>query len=79
MALLTINGQSINAGEGQTVLEAARDAGITIPTLCWHRDLSVDGSCRLCVWSKSKACVLRLRPARCRRLTDWPFKPKRRR
>jgi formate dehydrogenase alpha subunit len=49
MAQLTINGRSITAREGQTVLEAARDAGITIPTLCWHPDLSVDGSCRLCV------------------------------
>jgi formate dehydrogenase alpha subunit len=49
MAQLTINGRSMTAGEGQTVIEAARDAGITIPTLCWHPDLSVDGSCRLCV------------------------------
>jgi formate dehydrogenase alpha subunit len=39
----------VDAREGQTVLEAAREAGITIPTLCYHRDLSVDGSCRLCV------------------------------
>ena len=49
MAQLTIDGRSITAREGQTVLEAARGAGIIIPTLCWHPDLSVDGSCRLCV------------------------------
>ena len=49
MAQLTIDGRSITAGEGQTVLEAAREAAITIPTLCWHPDLSLDGSCRLCV------------------------------
>ena len=49
MARLTINGQTISAREGQTVLEAALDAGIKIPTLCWHPDLSIDGSCRLCV------------------------------
>jgi formate dehydrogenase alpha subunit len=49
MPKMTINGQSVAAREGQTVLEAAQDAGITIPTLCYHRDLSVDGSCRLCV------------------------------
>ncbi|HXV83788.1 MAG TPA: formate dehydrogenase subunit alpha [Candidatus Binatia bacterium] len=49
MARLTINGQTITAREGQTVLEAASDVGIKIPTLCWHRDLSIDGSCRLCV------------------------------
>src|SRR5262249_11537596 len=49
MPKVTIDGRTIAAREGQTVLEAARDAGITIPTLCYHRDLSVDGSCRLCV------------------------------
>src|SRR6516225_2864822 len=49
MPRVTINGRTVDARTGQTVLEAARDAGITIPTLCYHRDLSVDGSCRLCV------------------------------
>src|SRR6516165_10495085 len=49
MPRVTINGRTVDARQGQTVLEAARDAGITIPTLCYHRDLSVDGSCRLCV------------------------------
>jgi formate dehydrogenase alpha subunit len=46
---LTINGRSVNVPVGRTVLEAARDAGITIPTLCYHKDLSVAGSCRLCL------------------------------
>ncbi len=46
---MTINGQTVEAREGQTILEVARDAGISIPTLCYHRDLSPDGSCRLCV------------------------------
>jgi formate dehydrogenase alpha subunit len=49
MPRVTINGLAVDAREGQTVVEAARDAGITIPTLCYHPDLSVDGSCRLCV------------------------------
>jgi formate dehydrogenase alpha subunit len=49
MPRMTINGRTVEAREGQTVMEAARDASITIPTLCYHRDLSVDGSCRLCV------------------------------
>jgi formate dehydrogenase major subunit/formate dehydrogenase alpha subunit len=46
---LTINEKSIQAQEGQTVLEAARVNGIIIPTLCYHKDLSPVGSCRLCV------------------------------
>jgi formate dehydrogenase alpha subunit len=49
MPNVTIDGRTIDACEGQTVLEAAREASITIPTLCYHQDLSVDGSCRLCV------------------------------
>jgi predicted molibdopterin-dependent oxidoreductase YjgC len=46
---LTINNQPIHAQEGQTILEAARQNGIEIPTLCHHKDLSPVGSCRLCV------------------------------
>jgi formate dehydrogenase alpha subunit len=49
MRRVTIDGRMIEAHEDQTVLEAARNAGIIIPTLCYHRDLSVVGSCRLCV------------------------------
>lgn len=45
----TLNAQSISAQPGQTVLEAARAHGLTIPTLCHHKDLSPVGSCRLCV------------------------------
>jgi formate dehydrogenase alpha subunit len=49
MPRVTIDGRTIDARPGQTVLEAARDAGIVIPTLCYHKDLSVPGSCRLCL------------------------------
>jgi formate dehydrogenase alpha subunit len=49
MPKVTIDGRTVDVQAGRSVLEAARDAGITIPTLCYHRDLSVDGSCRLCM------------------------------
>ena len=49
MVTITINNTSIEAPEGSTVLEAANHAGITIPTLCYHKDLSPSGGCRLCV------------------------------
>jgi predicted molibdopterin-dependent oxidoreductase YjgC len=52
---LTINGRQISAPEGSTILEAARGAGIYIPTLCHHPDLSNIGACRLCVVSVEKA------------------------
>ncbi len=45
---LTINGQSISAEAGSTILDAARQAGIYIPTLCYHSDLVPDGNCRVC-------------------------------
>ncbi len=46
---LTIDGQSVSARSGMTVLEAAREAGIYIPTLCYDPDLEPFGGCRLCV------------------------------
>jgi predicted molibdopterin-dependent oxidoreductase YjgC len=52
---LTINGQKVTAAEGSTILEAARGAGINIPTLCHHPELSNVGACRMCVVSIEKA------------------------
>ncbi|MBN2550970.1 MAG: formate dehydrogenase subunit alpha [Anaerolineales bacterium] len=46
---LTIDGVTIEAQEGQTILDAAREHGIHIPTLCYHRDLTPTGNCRICV------------------------------
>jgi bidirectional [NiFe] hydrogenase diaphorase subunit len=46
---IRINGRSKKAARGQTVLEVAREAGIEIPTLCYHEALTPEGSCRLCV------------------------------
>jgi len=45
---LSINGQQLAAEQGDTILEAARAAGIYIPTLCYHSDLMPDGNCRVC-------------------------------
>jgi predicted molibdopterin-dependent oxidoreductase YjgC len=52
---LTINNQQVVAAEGSTILEAARAAGIHIPTLCHHPDLSNVGACRMCVVSVEKS------------------------
>jgi formate dehydrogenase alpha subunit len=49
MPKVMIDGRTVEARAGQTVLEAARDLGIVIPTLCYHKDLSPVGSCRLCL------------------------------
>jgi predicted molibdopterin-dependent oxidoreductase YjgC len=58
MVDLTINGHKVVAPEGSTILEAARGAGITIPTLCHHPDLTNVGACRMCVVSVEKARAL---------------------
>ncbi|MFZ5868407.1 MAG: 2Fe-2S iron-sulfur cluster-binding protein [Thermodesulfobacteriota bacterium] len=47
--LLNIDGKEVKAKEGMTVLEAARSAGISIPTLCHHEKLEPYGACRLCI------------------------------
>jgi formate dehydrogenase alpha subunit len=49
MPRVIIDGRELQVDSGKTVLEAARQAGIVIPTLCYHPDLSADGSCRLCL------------------------------
>lgn len=46
---LTIDGVDVEVPNGMTVLEAARNAGIYIPTLCYDEDLAPYGACRLCI------------------------------
>ncbi len=46
---LNIDGKDVKSESGKTVLEAALDNGIYIPTLCYHPDLSPFGACRLCI------------------------------
>ena len=45
---LEIDGKEVKAKEGMTILEAARNVGIDIPTLCYHRGSDPYGACRLC-------------------------------
>lgn len=49
MVQLTINGKQIEVPEGTTVLRAAEMAGVNIPTLCDHKELTPYGGCRLCI------------------------------
>lgn len=46
---LKINGVEVTAPKGSTILEAARLAGIEIPTLCYLKDINAIGACRICV------------------------------
>jgi formate dehydrogenase major subunit len=49
MVKLTIDGKTVEVSEGMTVLRAAEQAGIRIPTLCDHPELTPYGGCRLCL------------------------------
>jgi NADH dehydrogenase/NADH:ubiquinone oxidoreductase subunit G len=46
---MKIDGREVVAAEGVSVLEAARNAGVSIPTLCHHEQLQPYGGCRLCI------------------------------
>ena len=46
---IKINGMDVAAPKGSTILEAARYAGIEIPTLCYLKDINEIGACRMCV------------------------------
>jgi len=46
---LTIDGTKVTVPEGTTIMQAAEQIGIRIPRLCYHPDLSLAGSCRVCI------------------------------
>lgn len=49
MVNIKINGFSLEVKKGTTILEAARIAGIEIPTLCFLKEINAIGACRICV------------------------------
>ena len=49
MVNIKINGMDVSVPQGSTILEAARYAGIEIPTLCYLKKINAIGACRICV------------------------------
>src|SRR5512135_3009641 len=49
MVKLTIDGKTVSVSKDATILDAARLAGVSIPTLCHHPKLTPFGGCRLCI------------------------------
>ncbi len=49
MPHIFIDGQKIEARDGQTIIQAAYENGLQIPHFCWHPELSVSGNCRMCL------------------------------
>ena len=58
MVNIKINGVDYSVPEGNTILEAARTAGIKIPTLCYLKDINAIGACRICVVEVKGARIL---------------------
>jgi NADH dehydrogenase/NADH:ubiquinone oxidoreductase subunit G len=46
---LTLNGQPLEVPAGTTILSAAKQAGVEVPTICFHPNLTANAVCRLCV------------------------------
>ena len=55
MATLTVNGRRVTVPDDATILDAARAAGVEIPTLCQFDGLEPWGGCRLCVVDMSQS------------------------
>ncbi|MGR6836886.1 NADH-dependent [FeFe] hydrogenase, group A6 [Syntrophomonas erecta] len=49
MVNLNIDGINVSVPKGSTILQAAKEVGINIPTLCWHPDQAVKANCRVCI------------------------------
>ncbi len=49
MPKITVDNRDIEFKPGQTIIQAAKDAGIDIPHFCWHPAMSVSGNCRICL------------------------------
>jgi [NiFe] hydrogenase diaphorase moiety small subunit len=61
-----IDGEEIPFAPGQTIMQAAKAAGVYIPHLCWHPDFPAHGSCKLCTVKVNgrlgSACTIEAQP-----------------
>ncbi|MDO8473336.1 MAG: 2Fe-2S iron-sulfur cluster-binding protein [Dehalococcoidia bacterium] len=55
---VTLNGHAVQARPGTTILDLAAENGIVIPTLCFHKDLTPTGACRMCVVEVARSRTL---------------------
>ena len=55
MPTLKIDGQEITVERGTTILQAAEQLGVQIPTFCYHPGLSIAANCRMCLVDTNKA------------------------
>ena len=49
MPKVTINGQTYEAEKGRSIIQVADEVGVQIPRYCYHPDIGIEGSCRMCL------------------------------
>ncbi|HEY2385105.1 MAG TPA: 2Fe-2S iron-sulfur cluster-binding protein [Terriglobia bacterium] len=49
MPKVTFNGQTYEAEKGKTIIQVADEIGVEIPRYCYHPDIGIEGSCRMCL------------------------------
>ena len=76
MVRLTIDEKTIETEEGKTILEAAGENGIYIPTLCCHANLLSIGSCRICLVEVGRLLQTPWSPAPNARRKAWSVNTK---
>jgi NADH-quinone oxidoreductase subunit G len=55
MPKLTLNGQVYEVEKGRTIIQVADEVGVHIPRYCYHPDIGIEGSCRMCLVEVEKA------------------------
>ena len=55
MPKITINDQVYEVPTGKTIIQVADEVGIQIPRYCYHPDIGIEGSCRMCLVEVEKA------------------------
>ncbi len=69
MGTMTIDGRKVEFTDEKNVLTVIRNAGINIPTLCYHSELSTFGACRLCTVEDDRGKTFA--PVLSSRETEW--------
>ena len=69
MGTITIDGRKVEFTDEKNLLTVIRKAGIDIPTLCYHSELSTFGACRLCTVEETEEELLL--PAQKNQETVW--------
>lgn len=77
MVKLNIDGIDVEVPKGTTILQAAKQANIDIPTLCYLKEINAIGDCRICIVEverKKRFCNILYSASRRRNESSYTFK-----